>query len=209
MNKTDVQALALAAVFEATTQVEKLATTGMKNKESFQNLISSLFVQSPEKPEDVYQAAPEAGLEALIQFLHKGKKKGSFADRYVHGLLYLQKKLTRNATMLETVGSRIAQAKHQLTHFGPDHDNLVANLASIYTDTLSTFRFRIQVMGEMTYLQQPRIANQIRCLLLSGIRAATLWRQMGGSRWQLVLQRRKLLESAERQLYELRKQSVH
>ncbi|UTA49591.1 high frequency lysogenization protein HflD [Simiduia sp. 21SJ11W-1] len=209
MNKTDVQALALAGIFEATTQVERLATSGMKNKDSFQNLINSLFVQTPQQPEDVYQAPLESGLEALIQFLQKGKQKGSFVDRYVHGLLYLQKKLTKHPAMLETIGTRIGQARHQLEHFGADHENLVANLASIYTETLSTFRFRIQVMGEMTYLQQSRIADQIRCLLLAGIRSATLWRQMGGSRWQLVLQRRRLLESAERQLYELRKKSTH
>ncbi len=208
MNKIDVQALALAGIFEATSQVERLATTGLKHKDSFQTLILSLFVQQPEHPEDVYQGSLESGLAALIQFLQKGKKKGSFADRYVHGLLYLQKKLSKHPAMLETIGSRITQARHQLEHFGADHENLTANLASIYTDTLSTFSFRIQVMGEMTYLQQPRIANQIRCLLLAGIRSATLWRQMGGSRWQLLVHRAKLLESAERQLYELRKKTA-
>jgi high frequency lysogenization protein len=207
MNKTDVQALALAGIFEAATQVEKLATTGLKAKPNYQTLIHSLFVQHPEKPEDVYAGSLEQGLEGLIQFLQKGKKKGSFADRYVHGLLYLQKKLSGNPEMLEIIGQRIQQAHHQLDHFGPDHENLTANLASIYSDTISTFSFRIQVMGEMTYLQQPRIANQIRALLLAGIRSATLWRQMGGSRWQLLLNRGKLLESAERQLYEMRKKT--
>ncbi len=208
MNNTDIQALALAGIFEAAAQVERLATTGLKSKHSFQTLINSLFVQNPARPEDVFDGPLEAGLEALVQFLQKGKKKGSFADRYVHGLLYLQKKLSGNPAMLDTIGYRIGQARHQLDHFGADHENLIANLAALYTDTLSTFRFRIQVMGEMTYLQQNRIANQIRALLLAGVRSATLWRQMGGSRWQLLLNRRKLLESAERQLYELRKKAA-
>jgi high frequency lysogenization protein len=207
MNNTDIQALALAGIFEAAVQVEKLSTTGLKSKASFQTLVQSLFVQTPQKPEDVFTGPLELGLEGLVQFLQKGKKKGSYADRYVHGLLYLQKKLSGNPVMLETIGHRIVQARHQLDHFGADHENLTANLASVYTDTISTFSFRIQVMGEMTYLQQARIANQIRTLLLAGIRSATLWRQMGGSRWQLLLNRRKLLESAERQLYEVRKKA--
>jgi high frequency lysogenization protein len=36
-------------------------------------------------------------------------------------------------------------------------------------------------------------ASKIRALLLAGIRAARLWRQLGGHRWQLVFSRRKLL----------------
>jgi high frequency lysogenization protein len=33
-------------------------------------------------------------------------------------------------------------------------------------------------------------------VLLSGIRAAMLWRQVGGRRWQILLGQRRLLESA-------------
>jgi high frequency lysogenization protein len=47
-------------------------------------------------------------------------------------------------------------------------------------------------MGDHNYLQQTRIASQIRALLLSAIRSAMLWRQVGGNRWQLLLQRKAL-----------------
>ncbi|WP_243260442.1 DUF489 family protein, partial [Pseudomonas aeruginosa] len=36
-------------------------------------------------------------------------------------------------------------------------------------------------------------AARIRALLLAGIRSARLWRQLGGSRWQMVFSRRRLL----------------
>ncbi|MDN3639833.1 high frequency lysogenization protein HflD [Simiduia curdlanivorans] len=205
LSKIDYQTLALAGIFEAAIQVEKLATQGMKDKQCFQVLLNSLFIQNPKSPEDVYSESLQSGFEGLIQFLEQGKRKGSHTDRYVHGLLYLQKKLVSTPNMLNTIGQRLELARTQKDHFGVDHENLVSNLASLYTDTLSTFNFRIQVMGEMTYLQQPRIANQIRALLLAGIRSATLWRQMGGNRWQFLLSRRKLLASAEAQLYEIRK----
>ena len=45
----------------------------------------------------------------------------------------------------------------------------------------------------MRHLQQPNNAAKIRALLLTGIRAARLWRQLGGHRWQLLFSRRKLL----------------
>jgi adenylosuccinate lyase len=40
----------------------------------------------------------------------------------------------------------------------------------------------------MRNLQQPSNAAKIRALLLAGIRSARLWRQLGGHRWQLVIQ---------------------
>ena len=42
-----------------------------------------------------------------------------------------------------------------------------------------------------------RNADIIRALLLSGIRAAFLWRQLGGRRWSLLLRRKKLLQAAQ------------
>lgn len=202
--KTDHQALALAGMFAAATLVEQLASRGNRDKPTYETLLESLFVQNPRQPEDVYSGSLRLGLEELTAFLSNNRRKHSHAYRYVHGLLYLQKKLSKSPEMLHTIGQRLQQAQQQKLHFGIDHDNLAANLAGIYSDTLSSFSFRIQVMGEMTYLQQTRIANQIRALLLAGIRAATLWRQLGGNRWQLLFARQKLLASAERQLTRLR-----
>lgn len=199
-SQTDHQALALAGMFAAATLVEQLASQGSRDKQAYQTLLESLFVQNPERPEDVYGGSLRLGFEELAAFLSNNRRKNSHAYRYVHGMLYLQKKLSNCPEMLHTIGQRLQQAQQQKQHFGIDHDNLAANLAGIYSDTLSSFSFRIQVMGEMTYLQQTRIANQIRALLLAGIRAATLWRQLGGNRWQLLFARKKLLASAERLL---------
>ena len=95
--------------------------------------------------------------------------------------------------MLETIGKRLPQIQAQADHFGLVHDNVIASSGALYQDTLSTLRQRIQVHGDMRFLQQAGNASKIRALLLSGIRAARLWRQLGGHRWQLVFSRRKLL----------------
>jgi high frequency lysogenization protein len=52
------------------------------------------------------------------------------------------------------------------------------------------------VQGEPTFLQQSDNVNKIRALLLAGIRAAVLWRQKGGRRWQFIFQSNKILETA-------------
>ena len=42
--------------------------------------------------------------------------------------------------------------------------------------------------------------DKIRACLLAGIRSAVLWRQVGGSKWQLLFHRKKLVQAAQ-QLY--------
>jgi high frequency lysogenization protein len=45
------------------------------------------------------------------------------------------------------------------------------------------------VTGNPTYLQNTATADKVRALLLAGIRAAILWRQVGGQRWHLLFKR--------------------
>jgi high frequency lysogenization protein len=80
------------------------------------------------------------------------------------------------------------------------HPNLLANLADIYSRTLSTLQPRIMVRGEPLYLNNPDNQNRIRTLLLAGIRAAWLWRQVGGSRWKILFGRNRLLATANEYL---------
>ena len=65
------------------------------------------------------------------------------------------------------------------------------SLADLYKQTLSQLSFRIRVTGNPTYLQNAATADKVRAILLSGIRAAILWRQVGGRRWQLLFSRRR------------------
>jgi high frequency lysogenization protein len=56
------------------------------------------------------------------------------------------------------------------------------------------------VRGEPVYLQNPDNQNRIRALLLAGVRAAWLWRQVGGSRWKILFARKRLLAAADEYL---------
>ncbi|WP_075185225.1 high frequency lysogenization protein HflD [Teredinibacter haidensis] len=188
-------ALALAGVVQCAIQVEELAKTGYLKTEPFETAVNSLLNQNPDSTEDVFGrvSALSLGLESLDLMLQNHRNpKHSDALRYILGMIHLQKRLARRKELLSVIGSRLEKTQHQVQHFGPTHDNVIGNIADIYTDTISKFPYRIQVTGEYTYLQQSRVASQIRTLLLAGIRAATLWRQVGGTRWQLLLYRSKL-----------------
>ena len=115
--------------------------------------------------------------------------------RYMLSVMHLQKRLARRDDVLSVISQRLNQVETQVAHFGTTHENVVSNIADIYTDTISKFQYRIQVTGEYHYLQQARVAGQIRVLLLAAIRAITLWRQIGGSRWHLLFYRNRVAEA--------------
>ena len=197
--------LALAGVVQAAMLVEQVAKTGQVQQDAYKCSIESLFDLNPASTLAVYGGSAQnlrIGLEALRDML-AGQHKNQEAMRYALGALHLQKKLASRKDMLNTIASRIAQATSQAEHFSSTHDNVIGNLGQVYSETISTFRFRIQVMGDYNYLQQTRIASQIRALLLASIRSAMLWRQLGGNRWQLLLQRKALTAQVEQLLRNL------
>lgn len=77
------------------------------------------------------------------------------------------------------------------------HTTVIAALADLYQETVSTFSFRIQVSGEPRYLQNQDNANKIRSLLLAGLRSAILWEQVGGKRWHLLIFRKQICKAAK------------
>ncbi len=191
-------AIALAGALQSIKLVEQLAKTGYLKTEPFETAVKSLLVQNPNTTEDVFGGVQNLhdGLELLDQLLgnHRDPRNADTL-RYLLGVLHLQKKLSRRSEVLYIIGTRLEKVETQVEHFGYTHDNVVANIADIYSDTISKFQYRIQVTGEYHYLQQQRVANQIRTLLLAAIRAATLWRQIGGNRWQLLFYRSRLAET--------------
>lgn len=199
MTSYQQQVLALGAIFEAALQVDKLARSGQYSEGPVGCLIQSIFERSPDDTLGVYGGSHHqirGGLQAVASILERDTAAlQRDALRYTMNLIALERQLDKRDDMLAVLGQRLDQAGQQVQHFGLLHDNVMASLGSAYQDTLSTLRLRIQVHGDMRHLQQPDVANRIRALLLSGIRSARLWRQLGGHRWQLLFSRSKLLEA--------------
>jgi high frequency lysogenization protein len=200
--------IALAGLLQAAGLVEQLAKTGYVPSDAYRTSIESLFELNPDTTLGVYGnniANLHTGLTLLRDILQQGNGQQRHADalRYSLGVLHLQKKLNSRKDMLGVVGSRLSSAAQQAEHFSSTHDNVIANLGDLYSETISTFRFRIQVSGDYNYLQQQRIAHQVRALLLSAIRSATLWRQLGGTRWDLLFHRKKIADCVEQLLRQI------
>ena len=197
MTPIQEQLVALGAVFEAAFLVDKIAKSGQISEAPLGCMLGSLLVRDPQNTLEVYGGDDlnlRDGYRALVSALERDPstlQRDSL--RYALALLGLERKLAKRDDMLQIMGSRLDQIQQQVQHFGLVHDNVIAACGGLYQDTLSTFSQRIQVQGDMRHLQQPSNAAKIRALLLTGIRAARLWRQLGGHRWQLVFSRRKLL----------------
>ncbi len=199
--------IGLAGVFQSAALVEQLAKTGYLNSQDFETAVHSLFELQPASAEAVFDGLGNLinGLEVLIKTLDDHRNPAhTDVLRYCLGVFHLQSKLTKRKDMLHILGTRLEKAQQQAEHFGETHDNVVGNVAEIYTDTISKFQYRIQVTGEYDYLHQTRVSNQVRTLLLACIRSATLWRQAGGRRWQLLFSRNRIAAVAHDLLREAR-----
>lgn len=194
------QTLALAGLCQAASLVQQVAHNGTCDNTALETCLRSLFATNADTTLDVYGGELSdirPGLETLSTVLaQQSRPEDVEILRYVLNLIHLESKLRRRSDMLDVIASRIDQARHTASHFGYSHSNLISNLASIYGDTISTFRLRIQVSGSPQILQREENAAKVRALLLAGIRSAVLWRQSGGHRWQLIFARKKVIGHA-------------
>ena len=195
---TSEQAVALAAVFDACELVSQLANTGEASSDEMSLCMSALLNQNPDSLSQIYGPVSglKLGMDSMERLFSDGseetKKDSGEILRYVVSILYLARKLSSDKGMLDKIATGIENAERQSQHFSITHDNVYANIASLYQDTVSTLRLRIQVSGSSGYLQQPAVAERIRCLLFSAIRSAFLWQQLGGKRIHLAFYRKQL-----------------
>ncbi|AXQ48774.1 MULTISPECIES: high frequency lysogenization protein HflD [unclassified Pseudomonas] len=197
MSNLQEQLIALGGVFQAAVLVDRIARTGQASEANIGCMLGSLLVRDPKDTLEVFGGDDlnlRDGYRALVGALERDPSSLQREPlRYALSMLGLERQLNKRGDLLETIGNRLPQIQSQADHFGLAHENVIASSGALYQDTLSTLRQRIQVHGDMRFLQQASNASKIRALLLAGIRAARLWRQLGGHRWQLVFSRRKLL----------------
>ncbi|MBF0219496.1 MAG: high frequency lysogenization protein HflD [Gammaproteobacteria bacterium] len=191
---------ALAALLEAMTLVERVATTGLIEVGQLKTLVGGLFITNPEETMMVYgpPLQLQLGYRTLVNQLGDTTKKSLSLTRYTLQLLQLERKLARQPAHLTTISSELAKVARQVDHFSLTHTAVLARLDEIYRQTLSTMRPRIMVQGRNDYLKREENVTRVRALLLAAIRAAVLWRQCGGSRWHLLLRRQKIVDEAEK-----------
>jgi len=182
MNDIESRTLALAGVFRAAALVNILANKGSISNDDLRISVESIFETDPDNVIQVFGNINNLslGFKTLINQLGKDSSDRDIdIARYVVSMLFLERRLMKNPDMLETLSTGVELATRQSEHFSTTHENVIANLADLYSRTISELGPRIMVNGEQNYLETTTISNKIRTVLLGGIRSAVLWQQLG------------------------------
>jgi high frequency lysogenization protein len=185
--------LALAGMVMALAQVRRLAETGSAEAAAMRVVLASVFTVDAEDAPSVYGgvAALGPGLRLLDDLL-AGRGDDPQLMRLAYPLLRLERRFSSDAETLRRVRAGIERLQADATRDGADHPEVISGLARLYSQTLSLLTPRILVQGNPHYLGQAGVVADVRALLLAAMRSAVLWRQLGGSGWQLLLGRARL-----------------
>jgi high frequency lysogenization protein len=192
--------IALAGVCQAAALVQSVGRKGNADAQAIEASISSILVTAPDNPQQVYGSLPNltVGFKTLVaQLDNESRHKDAEITRYVASLLSLERKLSKHPTALNNLGERISHVQRQLGHIDFEHSQIMSSLASIYTDVVSPLAPKIQIAGNQQYLSIETNQHKVRALLLAGVRSAVLWRQMGGKRRHILLNKNQILKAAK------------
>lgn len=190
--------IAFAGMCQAVSLVQQIARNGHCDQDAFETSIKAIVNTNPANTLDVFgsESQLKLGLECLVKGIDS-TPSGSEVTRYLISLMALERKLMGRNDAMSQLGDRIQMAQRQTEHYDLFDEQMISNIASIYLDVISPIGPRIQVTGTPTVLQQTSIQHKVRALLLSGIRCAVLWRQVGGRRRHLIFGRKKMIEQAQ------------
>ncbi|GJM12989.1 MAG: high frequency lysogenization protein HflD [Pseudohongiella sp.] len=215
LTRWEWQVVALAAVAQSAALVAKLAVHGNASQTELLASVNPLLVLNPRSETDVYPNLGHLnlGLRSLSDmFSQLRSSENATLVRYTLGMLLLRNKLDANPSMQSSIrdGLQLIQPLQLVpenatpwrmeetdkTDAQLRQEQTFEQLATLYQDTISTLDHRIQVQGQIDYLQNDYVANRVRALLLAGIRSAVLWHQLGGRRWRLIFYRKRVQETA-------------
>lgn len=211
MGQLQDRTLALAGIFQAARLVQQLSRDGRADPVPFDASLRSILLVDAPTAADVYGGAHGVALGLrLLRDKFGGEAAAPDIEiaKYAIAMIQLEAALKRRPEVADAIRSGIRTVQSQMGFFERSADSnqralLVEKLAELYTRTLSTLNPRIMVSGEQEYLADAHTAASVRAGLFAGIRSAVLWRQMGGSRLQLLWSRGKLVAQAKRLLDEI------
>lgn len=193
--------LALAGMLQALKLVRQIADTGHADATAERAALDSVFRIDAASAEAVYCGARSvrSGLLLLRDYLGNTNADPALPP-LARAVLQIERRFVADETLAGQVLSGIRALEAIAERQGSIHPDAIARLGQLYADTISHLRPKVIVQGNPHYLQQPDVVAEIRALLLSALRSAVLWRQMGGSLWDFAFLRRAMMQAIEADL---------
>ncbi|MEM9532682.1 MAG: DUF489 family protein [Pseudomonadota bacterium] len=189
--------MALAGVFQSSLLAHQLLEErAVVDEEAYQASIESLYTFDAESTLAVFGGitALKAGLDSLEKNF-SGRRQPSVLAAVVSLLQLGQRVIEDGETSANLADGLQATSVHRKDP-GFDETRHIARLAELYTRTISPLSPRVLVRGNSSRLKREETVSAVRAVLLAGVRAAVLWRQLGGSRWQIIFRGRRVLAAA-------------
>ena len=190
--------IALAGLLQAIEQVQLMANQGQAQTDPLQTCIGSLFAFDAADCESVFgnrhQLKP--GLKRLLRQLEGGTGRDDSMTRIALNMLHLERQFNRRPEVMAAVHAELEQIGNGLGDKALAHPDVLAGLGRLYAEKVSPLGPKIMVQGNPVYLAQSQVVAEVRAALLAGLRAAVLWRQMGGSYWDFFLSRGRMAQAA-------------
>ncbi len=206
MTEIENQTLALAGIFQSAALIDQLAYKGEINQAAYDCSFDSLFTFDAPTAIDVFGdlAGLSRGLRAAALYLGgENPQSAKNVAYYVLSMLKISLRLKRNHKMASAIQTGLQTIATQSSEFELSRSSVVSKIDGLYQNTVSTITPRVMVRGEQIFLRNSDNAGKIRVLLLAGIRAAVLWHQLGGSKWKLMISRKKYVRCANQILMKL------
>ena len=208
---TEDETLALAALFQSCTQIQRIASTGYMDEEAGAAVIRALLVTDPDTAEDVYP--PERiknGFSQIVAAFGRAEMRDLGVievTKTALKVMALDVTLERSGKIYDALGAKIDSLRDDILAKEPDFldgspssvlkQEYVKSFADTYQSIISPNFAKLMICGQEACLRIPENQEKIRALLLAAIRAVVLWRQLGGKRRFLVFRRRAIVQCAQ------------
>jgi high frequency lysogenization protein len=190
--------IALAGLLQAVRLVQQMANTGEAETRPLGTCIDSLFRFDADTVDAVYGdvGALRSGLQRVIAQL-EGDGRDPTQTRIAMNVLHLERRFVADASVGDALRADLEALAAQHAQDGPTHPALLERLGELYARRISPLGPRVMVQGNPVYLGQPAVVGEVRATLLAALRAAVLWRQLGGGWWDVLTARRRIVDEAQ------------
>lgn len=190
--------IALAGLLQSLKLVRQMADTGHVDGGQQRAVLDSVFRIDAPSASGVYGGVEQVrtGLRLLRDYLSNSPGDPSL-PKLGMAVMQIERKFSGDDALADALlrGLRALDANAQ--QHGSVHPDVIHRLGQLYAEHISPLRPKVIVHGNPHYLQQAGVVAEIRALLLAALRAAVLWRQMGGTLWDFVFSRRAMLATAD------------
>ena len=197
---TEQRVLALAGVCQCALLAQELARRGHAQPEPLRCALESILVVNQTDPEIALGGVQ--GVYAGLPDLARKNPDPSAVERlrYAIAMIDIQKRLRRDTTIASRLRAQLDEIRDGGTILDLVSPEGIPALAGIYSTTLSLLTPKIIIRGSEQHLKDEDIVLKVRSVLLAGVRAAYLFHELGGRKWQIFIGRKKLADSASRLL---------